>query len=675
MKWKNFSLGLKLGIGFGLVIILLAGLSVFSITGIGGIVTNAQEVIFGNKLRNNMSQRTIDHLNWTVELTSLLTDEEVTDVTVETDYTKCAFGKWYYSDERKQLEEKVPELKPILNDIEQPHKALHESAITIDELYVQADHQLANLIRERITDHVQWANSLQKIIIEEDTDAASIQTDYTQCALGKWLYSDKVDALREQHSEFDSMYQDILKPHQRLHQSAVTVIDYVDNGQIEQASSYFENNTEKILSTVIADLNDILTWHDERMEKNREANQVYSTETTASLDKVQSLLDKLQATASDYIMTDEEMLELANQTRAGVVALSIVAAIIGILFAVFITRGIVKPLQKGIDFVKQLADGDLTAELDVDQQDEAGQLAANMKNMQKRLTEVVGNVQASSQNVSSGSQQMSSTSQELSQGATEQASNAEEVSSSMEEMTSNIRQNTDNAMQTEKIAAQAAENAEKGGKAVKETVDAMRQIAEKISIIDDIARNTNLLALNAAIEAARAGDQGKGFAVVAAEVRKLAERSQKAAGEISDLSTNSVEVAEEAGQMLEKMVPDIRRTSELVKEISAASKEQDSGAEQINKAVMQLDQVIQQNASASEQMASMAEELNSQADQLQEAVSFFKVEQQKNRRQITANSASAFKNRTKTGRKTSEQASGARSNTGRTDRWKQPNEE
>jgi methyl-accepting chemotaxis protein len=206
----------------------------------------------------------------------------------------------------------------------------------------------------------------------------------------------------------------------------------------------------------------------------------------------------------------------------------------------------------------------------------------------------------------------------------------------MEEMTSSIRQNSDNSSQTEKIAMKSASDARDGGKAVNETVSAMKEIASKISIIEEIARQTNLLALNAAIEAARAGEHGKGFAVVASEVRKLAERSQTAAGEISTLSTHSVMVAEAAGEMLEKMVPDIQRTSELVQEISASSKEQDTGAEQISKAIQQLDSVIQQNASASEEMASTSEELSGQAEQLKDSISFFRIDSSMSRTPVTS---------------------------------------
>ncbi|MCR4320714.1 MAG: nitrate- and nitrite sensing domain-containing protein [Candidatus Brocadiaceae bacterium] len=272
---------------------------------------------------------------------------------------------------------------------------------------------------------------------------------------------------------------------------------------------------------------------------------------------------------------------------------------------------------------EKMAVGDLTIEVrERSPQDKLMQALGSMVN---KLNEVVTNVQTVSDGVSSGSQELSSSAEQLSQGATEQASSVEEVSSSMEEMTSTIRQNADNAQQTEKIAKKSAEDAKEGGDAVEKTVSAMKEIAGKISIIEEIARQTNLLALNAAIEAARAGEHGKGFAVVAAEVRKLAERSQTAAGQISHLSSSSVEVAERAGQLLLKIVPDIQKTSDLVVEISAASSEQNKGVEQINKAIQQLDTVIQQNASASEETSTTSERLANQAQELKDAIEFFRT--------------------------------------------------
>jgi methyl-accepting chemotaxis protein len=319
---------------------------------------------------------------------------------------------------------------------------------------------------------------------------------------------------------------------------------------------------------------------------------------------------------------------LSTASTGNIVAIAamIIGTLVAILLGFIITRLITGPINKAVDLSKAIAAGDLTKTIDINQKDEVGQLAEALNRMVKKLTDIVSDVQSASENVAAGSEELSATAQQLSQGATEQASSVEETSASMEEMGSNIQQNADNSQQTEKISLKASKDAEESGRSVSDAVHAMKEIATKISIIEEIARQTNLLALNAAIEAARAGEHGKGFAVVAAEVRKLAERSQSAAGEISELSSTSVDVAEKAGEMLTKLVPDIQKTSELVQEISASSTEQNSGAEQIAKAIQQLDQVIQQNAGATEEMASTSEELSSQAQQLQDTIAFFKID-------------------------------------------------
>ncbi|QTA79865.1 Methyl-accepting chemotaxis protein, double Cache and HAMP domains-containing [Desulfonema limicola] len=339
---------------------------------------------------------------------------------------------------------------------------------------------------------------------------------------------------------------------------------------------------------------------------------------------------------------ENEVKEPVRELVLSVLKIGFLAAALIIIFAFFIAKGIASPLVKGVEFAKLVAKGDLTAEIDVDQKDEVGMLSDALKEMIARIREIVQgvetgarNVTASAEQLSSVSQQMSAGSEEMSQGTSEQSSSTEQVSASMEQMAANIRQNADNALQTEKLAMQSAEDAQKGGIAVGETVAAMKQIAEKISIIEEIARQTDLLALNAAVEAARAGQHGKGFAVVASEVRKLAERSQLAAVEINKLSSISVSVAENAGEMLKKIVPDIKKTAELVREISAACNEQDTGAAQINEAILQLDSVAQQNASISgetaasaEEMSATAEEMTAQAEELQRAISFFKIERE-----------------------------------------------
>jgi methyl-accepting chemotaxis protein len=343
----------------------------------------------------------------------------------------------------------------------------------------------------------------------------------------------------------------------------------------------------------------------------------------------------------------------AKNNMIGLLTISIALAI-GISF--WIINSISQSIDKAKNAIKSIAEGDLTINIDTSTKDEIGELLEYLQSMVGKLKEVIGYVTTASDNIASASMQMSSSSQQVSQGATEQASSAEEVSSSMEEMSSNIGQNTDNAQQTEKIALQAAEDVREGSIAVNQTVESMKTIAEKITIIGEIARQTNLLALNAAVEAARAGEHGKGFAVVAAEVRKLAERSQIAATEIDALSKSSVSIAEKSGKLLEQIVPNIQKTSKLVQEIAASSMEQNAGSEQVNSAVQQLSQVIQQNAAASEEMATSSEELSSQAEQLKDTISFFKIDTHTRNKQGVFTATAAKPTHTFTGVKISKKS-------------------
>jgi methyl-accepting chemotaxis protein len=305
------------------------------------------------------------------------------------------------------------------------------------------------------------------------------------------------------------------------------------------------------------------------------------------------------------------------------------ALILGILLATIITfliaQSLATRIQASVVAARRLATGDLSVALEADGKDEIGQLTIAMQNMSGKLGEIIGEVRSAADHLSNASGQVSSTAQSLSQSSSEQAASLEETTASMEQMSASIVQNTENAKVTDGMATTASRQAVEGGEAVGKTVEAMQTIAEKIGIIDDIAYQTNLLALNAAIEAARAGEHGKGFAVVAAEVRKLAERSQVAAQEIGNVAKDSVKLAERAGSLLGEMVPSIRKTSDLVQEIAAASQEQSSGVGQINGAMGQLNQATQQNASASEELAATAEELGSQAAQLQELMNFFQL--------------------------------------------------
>ncbi|MCB1174494.1 MAG: HAMP domain-containing protein [Leptospiraceae bacterium] len=333
------------------------------------------------------------------------------------------------------------------------------------------------------------------------------------------------------------------------------------------------------------------------------------------------------------IIAEIDMAEVDEPLTSILYAVTITALIlivVIVIVALFFGNSIASPLNKAARILTNMADGDMRDQITVESADEIGEMSAAMHHMSGNLSAIIANVRANAASLAAAAEEMSSTSQSLSSGASEQAANVEEISSSLEEMAATISQNATNARQTEGIANESADKARTGGEAVQQTVQAMRDIAEQIGIIEDIAYKTNLLALNAAIEAARAGDQGKGFAVVASEVRKLAERSQVAAGEISTLATDSVAISEEAGQLIGAIVPSIKKTADLVQEITAASNEQDQGIQQLNNGMAQLDQVTQQNASSSEELAATSEEMSSQAQQLHQMMEIFKIRSDEN---------------------------------------------
>jgi len=343
------------------------------------------------------------------------------------------------------------------------------------------------------------------------------------------------------------------------------------------------------------------------------------------LDAINKLVDFQTELVEKAGKDADEMVTAAERL---ILILSAAAVLLTLAFAWFITRSITKPVGEALAVTQRLAEGDLTVRIEDVSKDEIGQMLGAQQALIAKLNQIIGEVVSAADALSNAAGQVSATAQSLSQSSSEQAASVEETTASIEEMTASITQNTENAKVTDNMATKSSVEATQGGTAVKETVEAMKSIAGKIGIIDDIAYQTNLLALNAAIEAARAGEHGKGFAVVAAEVRKLAERSQVAAQEIGQLAGSSVKMAEQAGKLLDEMVPSIKKTSDLVQEIAAASQEQSQGVGQINGAMGQLNKATQQNASASEELAATSEEMGGQAAQLQELMEFFKIEDQ-----------------------------------------------
>jgi methyl-accepting chemotaxis protein len=363
-------------------------------------------------------------------------------------------------------------------------------------------------------------------------------------------------------------------------------------------------------------------------ESKAEAYKISLGEATVSAQEAVAIMDIIVAKDKARLQTiDARTNELYATGRRNMIVLF---ALI-ILVATLIAYVIILSISRSVNLVKKIAAGDLEVAYNKQPKDE---LQAAIRDMVTNLREIVYGIISGADTIASASQQLSAASQMMSSGATEQAASAEEVASSMEEMATNIQQNNGHAFTTEKIAAKAAIDIKESNKAVNNTEMSMKEITGKITIIGEIARQTNLLALNAAIEAARAGEQGKGFAVVASEVKKLAERSQAAANEINQLSSAGIEIAGKSGRLLDEVVPDIDKTSALVKEISLSGKEQTVNAEQINSALQQLNQVIQQNAAVSEEVAASSEELMVQAEQLRQSIGFFKIHEQHNYRTV-----------------------------------------
>ncbi|BAH74490.1 methyl-accepting chemotaxis protein [Solidesulfovibrio magneticus] len=629
---RNLKLGIKIGIGFGILILIacaLGGMAIFNMT-------------------------TVEHN------AKKLSDEYVPEVAIANNIERSSFLTMYawrgYS-----LSEEIAYLDEGKKELFQVQKFLSEAKNHADKYQnlVKLRENVA-LAQSKVNEYSKLADQTVAQILALDKDRKILDTSATayiknaneflknqEDALAKDIASGvSQDKLKERSSKI-SLINDVIDigndtrisvwKAQALREPKVLEAAMSNFPKIEDFLSkiktitFVENNLRQLAAisesaqAYKSAMTDLLANWNELQKINVKRTEIGQAVLSAA---AQTSLAGMDQTSE---ISKEAVTSLGTASTTMVVGLSI-ALLLGIIVSVVLTKAITGPVQKGVQFAEAMSNGDFTKTLEIDQKDEIGILAASLNTMVVKLREVVAEIQSASENVASGSEELSASAQSMSQGATEQAASVEEISSSMEQMSSNIKQNAENAQQTQSIAVKAAQDAQEGGKAVISAVTAMKNIAEKISIIEEIARQTNLLALNAAIEAARAGEHGKGFAVVAAEVRKLAERSGSAASEISDLSTSSVRIAEQAGEMLTKMVPDIQRTAELVQEIAASSIEQNSGADQINKAITQLDQVVQQNASASEEMASTSEELSSQAEQLQSTIEFFQVGTTGNRR-------------------------------------------
>jgi len=629
MKWKNLKIGTKLTIAFGCIIILLiliGGFSLLNIINIGNRASDLNEKFLPMTIVSNNISATAEKIVLSQQGFSYSLDKKYIDeCRMYLDSLKT------YLQQAKMLTEKYSSLEIFKNMVQNTEKTLTEYEANISMVETNAAKANENnmhiaQLKDKFSEQIKKYLELQKTLLNYDLRSTSIKNN---------SYAPRFNAI----ASFNSATNEAIEGFNILLNINVTQA----SANIPLAVSYFEE-VEKQLSTILnytrGDENiRITSIKNNLIEAKSIANEnqvIYNDLRNASTISfnisnqfftdfrsvsIQSMLKSNEAAHETKIFVD-------TSTKALILGL-IVTIIIAIFYAFFITKSVSSSIRKGVAFAKQVASGNLDAEIEISQKDEIGQLAEALKEMINKLHSIISEVLDGANTIAIASVQISHDAQIMAQGANEQAAAAQQVSSSMEQMVSNIQQNSENSKQTEIISIKAAEGVKNGSQTTVSAVNSMKKIAEKITIINDIAFQTNILALNAAVEAARAGDHGKGFAVVAAEVRKLAEHSKNAAEEIDQLSKSGVKISESAGKQLETIVPEIERTAKLIQEIAAASKEQNSGAEQINSAIQQLNHVTQQNASSSENVAANAENLSIQAERLKNIISFFNIARKK----------------------------------------------
>ena len=626
MKFNDLKLFQKLTLGFGILIAAIAAIGILAITNMLSVSKQAgylsEEYIPEVKIANSMERNAL----------LAMFNNRGYSFSEETSYLDE--GRRYFSNmtdelqEAKNLAANTTQLKALNHVIADTENAADTYKNLLNQT-VEVNENLAALrnLMDQESD-ILMRNCSDYLTSQENSYAGEIRNGASTRALSERMnkviiINDIIDQVNELRvNNFKAQAKRKLK----AYKAAINKFDI--NKELSglrgttrlDADKRALEEIENAANDYVAAMENFLNAWQKRESLNTERN-IAANMVLSSVEKVTDA--GISATQTIANNAHDDLKNSSNVVIVGLIA----ALLIGIILAYSLTKALVIPIQKGVAFAKQVASGNLLATIDVNQKDEIGDLAKALVAMVDTLKSIVGNIVTGANNIAAASNEMSTTSQSLSQGSNEQAASAEEVSSSMEEMSATIQQNTDNAIETEQIAIKAADGVGQGNNASIQSVSAMKEVASKITIINDIAFQTNILALNAAVEAARAGEHGRGFAVVAAEVRKLAERSAVAAKEIDEVSKSGVSISESAGKLLSETVPEIEKTSRLVKEIAASSVEQSSNSSQVNSAIQQLNRVTQQNAAAAEEMATSSEELSAQAEKLKEIIGFFSLGQ------------------------------------------------
>lgn len=691
----NFKIGTKMLILSATILTLLLAVLIIGLYGISNTVKSGHQIEEANGLNSSLAQLELDHLSWANTVSTFLQDPTVNELAVQTDSHKCGFGQWYYGEGRKDLQQSQPETTLLLQALEQPHSQLHDSAKRIKSAYRPADASLPHFLIVKELEHMAWAFTIQQALIAK-TNSVDIQFDHKKCGLGQFIYGKKGEVAAQNNPQLALIFAKIKAPHEQLHLHGIKINTLLQQGQYFAAEQYFSSSVTPTLNLVTDKIKSAITASQLALDGQRVANQIFNSDTKQDLAKVQQLLKKMRATVASFAT----QLSLKNDKAAKiqtttVSAIGIIALIIGSIIALLISRSLTGPMRQTVTMLTELELGHLNNRLNLNRQDEIGQMSQSMdrfadslqhevvdslqklasgdltfeitprdendmlrgelETLEVDLNRIMAQILVAGDEIASASGQVADSSQSLSQGATEQAASMEEISASLHQTSAQTTLNAKNAVEANKLSIKTMHDAELGSAQMNTMVSAMDEISAAsldisriIKTIDEIAFQTNLLALNAAVEAARAGQHGKGFAVVAEEVRNLAARSAKAAAETAVLIEGSVdktrtgsEIAQTTATALKEIVSGVGKVTDLVSEISASCNEQAQGIAETNLGISQIDTVTQQNTANSEETAASAEQMASQAAQLRSMLQRFTLKKNATNRQTSPMSSVA----------------------------------